>query len=275
MLHWLRLKAGLTFGGMAVCAGIIGTYIYNARKAKEMKLQGSTLYYHETQDEYRVAAKKLDETLKTANPKFNDLMKSGKVSTCFVGWDNPRYLITPMQSRSAAGIMVDNSLVEDETVKQIVKEKKLKSVKLPPTDVVAFDINPGDKKTGLYRLCWWFMYKRYLARYRAKMAAAQVAFFPMGHIKKGDSNLLFVPLPDQVKNYEFSSVAEPEMNPVGAAHKNEFVKTVAKPAQAPKPVSVVPPVVQPTAEKKPEVEAPTKPVAKPEQKYPRSSHNST
>eukprot|EP01022_Parablepharisma_sp_SALTPOND_P032317 TRINITY_DN838_c0_g1_i17.p1 TRINITY_DN838_c0_g1~~TRINITY_DN838_c0_g1_i17.p1 ORF type:complete len:512 (+),score=73.99 TRINITY_DN838_c0_g1_i17:8319-9854(+) len=262
----LLTKAILTFGTMAAGAASVATYVYFSNQLKETKLPASTFYYHEDQEHYSVVSQRWMDTSSKILPKVTDLMQKNRASECFIGWDNPRWLISPRQFRSAVGILVDNSVADLNVVKEVVGAHKFKKAKIPESDVLSLNLNIGQKKGMMYRLLWWFMYKRYMARYGKKMKEQGLAFFPVGEIRTPYTTMYFAPLPEYVKNYQFIKTPEPEMNSIGKVHKRSYLKKKVEPAvakaQEPVPITKGPETASKVEPKKVQ----EKPKEKPEQK---------
>ncbi len=225
----LWFKALATFSGMASALTAVGFYAYYTKQIKEKKLPATTFYYREVQNTYPVAAAKWKDIHTNIAPKIADLYNKQQVSTCFMGWDNPRWLISPMQSRSAAGLLVENAAAENPAIAEVVKAKRMKKVQLPETRAMVLERDFGEEKNHFYRLLWWFMAKRYHARYAESMKKEGVAFFPMGEVRTAKGTMFFAPLPEDVKHYQFMATPEPEMNFSGNVNKKDFIPKTAKP----------------------------------------------
>eukprot|EP00829_Urostomides_striatus_P000541 TRINITY_DN105_c0_g1_i7.p1 TRINITY_DN105_c0_g1~~TRINITY_DN105_c0_g1_i7.p1 ORF type:complete len:174 (+),score=44.19 TRINITY_DN105_c0_g1_i7:68-589(+) len=108
-----------------------------------------------------------------------------------------------------------------------------------------------------YNIAWWFLYRRYLALYKEKMVELNEPFVPIIAAKENDKGFLFLPTPENIKHYKFSTFSEPHLNFTGESHKK--LLTSKKPAAVKAPISK--PVKQ---EKAPEpVKAPESSPAKP------------
>ena len=232
----LLTKAVVTFAVPVAGVVGIGMYYYYNSKLKEVKMPATTFYYHADEEEYPVVAKKWNETYSRISPKVTELLAKKQVTECFLGWDNPRLLISSRQSRSAVGLMVDNSVAESNLVKEVSAANKLKKAAIPESQVLTLDVDVGKSKGPLYRLLWWFMYNRYTWRYGKKMKELGVATFPLGELRTANSATLFAPVPECVKSFDFSGMPEPQLNPIGKAHQAKYAK--AEPAHAPEATKV-------------------------------------
>lgn len=185
------------------------------------------------------------DTSQKISQEMSEYLLHNKAYECFIGFDNPRLLISERQPRSAVGLWVDKEIADKEKIKEIAISNRMRKVSIPETQVLMLNVDMGRAKGLMYRLLWWYMARQYETFYGKKMAEHGVSIIPLGELRTPMQTAVFMPLPEYVKHFDFSGESVPEYSPTGKwliqkygknAKKSEPVKTELMKKVAEKPI---------------------------------------
>ncbi len=235
----LIAKGIITFTGLTLGAGFVTAYHYLWARRKETPMPQYTFFYGDVQGDCAAVDKTAKAISSRLRQKLPQQYAVGQVQDCVIGWDNPRWLITPKQGRAAAGVLVDAAQKENKDVKEALQAEQLKSVELKAWNAMLlnFGCNCRILTPLLMRLTWWYVSRRYYPQYKQRLQQAGEVFTPMGQARDASRSYVFVPLPEDIKHFKFTSFPEPELNPAGIVHKEQMSSRPSSPAEVtpPKP----------------------------------------